>query len=145
MDNVIRMTYEASLSHPDDLSNGSISSRWLMVNGLCHPDDLRCYPKSSGGNNEIWTISHPDDLAVGSISSGWLVLWRLDGIQNFPKSSRWHNVFWTLSHPDDLAAIGSISSEWLMDTAVFHPDDLRYWPMSSGWDNYFDSQVIWMT
>ena len=36
-----------SLSHLDDLAIGSISTGWLMTNALCHPDDIRCYPKSS--------------------------------------------------------------------------------------------------
>ena len=44
-----------SPSGRDDLAIGSILSGWLMVNGLCHPDDLRCYPKSSKWYNEIWT------------------------------------------------------------------------------------------
>ena len=53
------------------------------------------------------------------------------------KSSGWHNETWTHSHPDDLA-IGSISSGWPRETAVCHPDDLRYCPMSFEWHN-----IIW--
>ena len=37
-----------------------------------------------------------------------------------------------LSHPVKLAP-GSISSGWLLDTAVCHPDDISYHHMSSGW------------
>ena len=29
-----------AVSHPDDIAIGNISSGWLMVNVLCHPDDI---------------------------------------------------------------------------------------------------------
>ena len=57
---------------------------------------------------------HPDDFRYSPISSGR------------------HNVIWILSHPGELAP-GSISSGWLLDTAVCHPDDISYHHMSSGW------------
>ena len=55
-----------------------------------------------------------------------------DDFRYYPISSGWHNVIWTLSHADELAP-GSISSGWLLDTAVCHPDDISYHHMSSGW------------
>ena len=45
------------------------------------------------------------------------------------------NLIWSLSHLDELA-IPSISSRWLMNIAGCHADGLRYWQMSSGWENY---------
>ena len=49
-----------------------------------------------------------------------------------PISSGWHNVIWTLCHQDELAP-GCISSGWLLDTAVCHPNDISYHHMSSRW------------
>ena len=63
-------------------------------------------------------------------------LWGIYKIHNdlryCPISSGWHNVTWTLSHLDELAH-GRISSGWLLDTAVCHPDDISYHHMSSWW------------
>ena len=53
------------------------------------------------------------------------------------ESLTWVDEIHTLSHPDELAP-GRISSGWLKDTAVCHPDDWRMCLMSSGWDNYVD-------
>ena len=41
-----------------------------MANGVCDPDDLRCYHLSSGWHIDILTLSHPDKLAPGSTSPG---------------------------------------------------------------------------
>ena len=66
------MKESCSLSRPDDLALGSISSGWLLVNVLCHPDDIRSFPKSPGWHDVSWTLCHPDEIAPGRISSGWL-------------------------------------------------------------------------
>ena len=109
------MKESCSLSRPDDLAIGSISSRRLLT---------KC-PTSSAWPYGIWTLSHPDDLAIDSISSGWLmanVRCPPDDIRSFPKSPGWHNVSWTVCHPDEIAP-GRISSGWLMTNARCHPDD----------------------
>ena len=95
------MKESCSLSRPDDFAVGSITSGWLMANGLSHPDDLWCNPKSPGWHNEIWTLSHPDDLAIYSISPGWLIdtaVCHPENLQCCPMSSGWHNVIWAISH-----------------------------------------------
>ena len=106
-----------AISHPDELAPSRISSRWLMANGGCHPDDLRCCPMSSGWHNVIWIWSYPDELASGRISSGWLITHAVsnpDGIRCYSKSSWWHDEIWVrVSHPDDLLNVTS------------HPDVLR--------------------
>ena len=105
-----------------------MSSGWLMANVLCHPDDIRSFPMSSGWHNvswslchpdeitKMWSLSHPDDLAIPSISSGWLIA---DA----------------LCHPDDLPGVG-ISSGWVTAISLCHPDDLLFHFMSSGWLNW---------
>ena len=105
-----------------------------MANTVCHLDDIRSSPKSSGWHNVFWTLSHPDELDISSISSGWLMdaaVCHPDDLRYCPFSSGWHNVIWTLSHPDELAP-GRILSGWLLDTAVCHADDISYHRMSSG-------------
>ena len=101
--NCIRMTYEYvschpevcwSLSHPDDLAIGSISSGLLVANVLCHPDGIRSFPESSGWQNAFWTLSHPDELAIGSMSSGWLMdtaVCQPDDLRYYSMSSGWDN------------------------------------------------------
>ena len=70
---LIRMTWILAVSHPDDLTIGSISSRWLMGIVRCHPDDLQYSPISSGWHNIIWSLSHPDEISMlMHKSSGWL-------------------------------------------------------------------------
>ena len=69
MQDIIRMTYDASPSHPDDITKsepydlapGRTSSGWLMVYAGYHTDEIRCYPKPSEWYNGIW-VSHPDYL-----------------------------------------------------------------------------------
>ena len=129
------MKESCSLSRPDDLAIGSISSGWLMANVLCHSDDVRSFPKSSGWHNVSWTLCHPDEITnlipkssewlsysqylirmtYGhcGVSSGWLtilayVIWMIQ-------------LIWSLSHPDDLAI------------PVSHPDGSWTLQMSSGW------------
>ena len=64
------------VSHPDDLTIGSITSGWLMGIVGCHPDDLRYFPISSGWHNIIWTLSHPDEITIlMPKSSGWVSSW----------------------------------------------------------------------
>ena len=119
-----------TFSHPDKLAPGYISSGWLVADVLCHPDEIiNLISKSSG-----W-LSYSQYLirmiyGHCKMSSGWLAILayiiRMRYRHLIPKSSGW------------LKAIGSITSGWLMDFAGCHPDDLRYWPMSSGWGN-----IIW--
>ena len=121
----------SEVSHPNDLSMGGISPGWLnywqyvirMTYGYC-------------------SMSPGWDNYVVPKSSGWLsyrqYLIRLT-YQYYRMSSVWltilsyliHDVIWTLSHPDELAP-GRISSGWVLNTAVYHPDDI-YRHMSSGW------------
>ena len=72
-----------SISHPDDLTTGSISSEWLMDTALCHPDDISYHHMSCG-----WLRWH----------------WSLIRISydNVIMSSGWH-AFPFLSHPDEIA------------------------------------------
>ena len=136
-----------NLSHPDDLAIGSISSRPLMPNALCHLYDIRSFSKSSRWHNVNWTLCHPDvrnnlitkssgwlslshpyDLAIGRISFGWFmanVFSHPDDIRSFHKSSGWNDVGWILCHPDEIAP-GRISSRRRMTNEGCHPDDLFY-------------------
>ena len=116
MQDVIRMTYDValchpdeitkiwSLSHPDDLAIPSISSGWLIVDALCHPDDLPGVGISSGWVTAN-SLCHPDD------------------------------IFFHLCHPDDLPDVG-ISSGWVTANSLCHPDDILFHFMSSGWLNW---------
>ena len=116
MQDVIRMTYDValchpdeitkiwSLSHPDDLAIPSISSGWLIVDALCHPDDLPGVGISSGWVTAN-SLCHPDD------------------------------ILFHLCHPDDLPDVG-ISSGWVMANSLCHPDDILFHFMSSGWLNW---------
>ena len=107
------MTKLLAVSHPDDLTIGSITSGWLMGIVGCHPDDLRYFPISSGWHNVIWTLSHPDELAPGRISSGWL----LDT---------------AVCHPDDIShhrmSSGRLSRNWYLIRMSYDK-----FIMSSGW------------
>ena len=120
------MTLQLAVSHPDDLTIGSITPGWLMGIVGCHPDDLRYSPISSGWHNIIWTLSHPDEITMlmpkssgwvspwpylirmtfghCSMSSGWLsrnrYLLRMS-YDNVIMSSGWHKLPF-LSHPDEI-------------------------------------------
>ena len=130
------------MSHPDDLSIGSITSGWLMGIVRCHPDDLRYSPISSRWHNIIWTLSHPDEITMLMPKSyGWLsyrhylirMTYGYCHPYNFVLSDPDDiTSLWTLSHPDELAP-GRFSSGWLLDTAGCHPDDISYHHMSPGW------------
>ena len=116
MQDVIRMTYDValchpdeitkiwSLSHPDDLAIPSISSGWLIVDALCHPDDLPGVGISSGWVTAN-SLCHPDD------------------------------ILFHLCHPDDLPDVG-ISSGWVTANSLCHLDDILFHFMSSGWLNW---------
>ena len=149
MQDVIRMTYDValchpdeitkiwSLSHPDDLGIPNISSGWLIVDALCHPDDLPGVGISSGWvtanslchpDDILFHLCHPDDLPDVGISSGWVTA----------------N---SLCHPDDIL-FHFMSSGWLSWGWIFHPDELRqcYYVIrmryasflkSSEWDSKF--------
>ena len=62
-----------NLSHLDDLGIGSVSSGWLMVNVICHPNGIRSFPMSYGWHNVSWTLCYPDKIAPGCISSRLLM------------------------------------------------------------------------
>ena len=116
MQDVIRMTYDValchpdeitriwSLSHPDDLAIHSISSGWLIVDALCHPDDLPGVGNSSGWVTAN-SLCHPDDILFHFMSSGWLnggwFLIRMS-YGNVIMSSGWHTLPF-VSHPDEIA------------------------------------------
>ena len=116
MQDVIRITYDValchpdkitkiwSLSHPDNLAIPSISSGWHIVDALCHPDDLPGVGISSG-----WVTAnsfcHPDDILFHFMSSGWLNWgWFLIRMSygNVIMSSGWDTLPF-LSHPDEIA------------------------------------------
>ena len=116
MQDVIRMTYDValchpdeitkmwSLSHPDDLAIPSISSGWLIVNALCHPDDLPGVGISSGWVTAN-SLCHPDDILFHFMSSGWLNWsWFLIRMSygNVIMSSG-SDTLPFLSHPDEIA------------------------------------------
>ena len=116
MQDVIRMTYDValchpdaitkiwSLSHPDDLAITSISSGWLIVDALCHPDDLPGVGISSGWVTAN-SLCHPDDILFHFMSSGWLNWgWFLIRMSygNVIMSSGWDALPF-LSHPDEIA------------------------------------------
>ena len=116
MQDVIRMTYDValchpdeitkiwSLSHPDDLAIPSISSGWLIVDALCHLDDLPGVGNSSGWVTAN-SLCHPDYILLHFMSSGWLnggwFLIRMS-YGNVIISSGWDTLPF-LSHPDGIA------------------------------------------
>ena len=116
MQDVIRMTYDValchpdeitkiwSLSHPDDLAIPSISSGWLIVDALCHPDDLPGVGISSGWVTAN-SLCHPDDILFHFMSPRWLnwgwFLIRMS-YDNIIMSSGW-DMLPFLSHPDEIA------------------------------------------
>ena len=69
-----------TLSHPGEVASDRISSRWLMADALCHPDDLANV--ISSGWVTANSLCHPDnipfhlmsciDLTEVGISSGWV-------------------------------------------------------------------------
>ena len=118
MQDVIRMTYDVALchpdeitkiwsqSHPDDLAIPSISSGWLIVDALCHPDDLPGVGISSGWVTAN-SLCHPDDILFHFMSSGWLNWgWFLIRMSygNVIMSSGWDTLPF-LSHPDEIANV----------------------------------------
>ena len=84
-----------------------MSSGWLIANVLCHPDDIRSFPMSSGWHNVSWSLCHTDEIAPSRISSWWLMT----------------NAG---CHPDDLWCC-LMSSGW---------DNANLIPKSSGWFSY---------
>ena len=132
---VIRMTYETSLSHPDELAIGSISSGWLMPNVLCHPDDITEFRVSHP--DDFWwmqdvirmtydvVLCHPDDIRNFTKSSGWVSYWQYLIRMTYAQcimSSGWHNVFWTLK-----------SSGWVSYCQYLIRMTYVRCSMSSGW------------
>ena len=107
----------------------------LLAKGVCHPDDIRSFPMSSGWHNVSWSLCHPDEIAPSRISCGWL--WPMqDVIRMTYDAALCHpdeiTKIWSLSHPDDLA-IPSIPSGWLIVDTSCHQDDLPGVGISSGW------------
>ena len=113
MQDVIRMTYDVALCHPDELTKiwflshpaiPSISSGWLIVDALCHPDDLPGVGISSGRVTAN-SLCHPDDTLFHFMSSGWLnggwFLIRMSYF-NVIMSSGWDTLPF-VSHPDEIA------------------------------------------
>ena len=118
MQDVIRMTYDAalcqpdeitkiwSLSRPDYLAIPSISSGWLIVDTLCHPDHLPGVGISSGWITAN-SLCHPDDMLFHFMSSGWLNWgWLLIRMSygNVIMSSGWDTLPF-LSHPDEIVVV----------------------------------------
>ena len=95
-------------------SKFAISSGWLMGIAVCHPDDLRYSPISSGWHNIIWTLSHPDEITILTPkSSGWLsyrqYLVRMTyGYCRMSSDEMTYDI--VLSHPDDITSSGWVSS-----------------------------------
>ena len=50
---VIRMTCSSILCHPDDLTEVGFSSGWVAAMLLCHPDEIRFLLKSSGWDSKV--------------------------------------------------------------------------------------------
>ena len=95
------------LCHPDDLPGVGISSGWVMANSLCHADDILFHFMSPGWLN--W---------------GWFPTWMSYG--NVIMSSGWDTLLF-LSHP------GAISPARCRFQPVLPGAALRRnW---SGWDN----------
>ena len=116
MQDVIRMTYDVALCHPDE-----ITKIW----SLNHPDDL-AIPSISSGWLIVDALCHPDDLPGVGISCGWVTA-----------NSLCHtdDILFHLCHPDDLPDVG-ISSGWVTANSLCHPDDILFHFMSSGWLNW---------
>ena len=131
MQDVIRMTYDValchpdeitkiwSLSHPDELAIPSISSGWLIVDALCHPDDLPGVGISSGWVTAN-SLCHPDDILFHFMSSGWLNWgWFLIRMSygNVIMSSGWDTLPF-LSHPDEIANFDFHNTRWPFSASV---------------------------
>ena len=92
-----------------------------MANVLCHPDDIRSFPMSSGWHNVSWFLCHPDEIAPRWLSySQYLIR------MTYRRC---------ICHPDDLPGVG-ISSGWVTANSLCHPDDILFHFMSSGWLNW---------
>ena len=115
MQDVIRMTYDVVLCHPDEITNLiPKSSGWLSYSQylirmiyrrcICHPDDLPGVGISSGWVTAN-SLCHPDDILFNFMSSGWLNWgWFLIRMSygNVIMSSGWDTLPF-LSHPDEIA------------------------------------------
>ena len=92
---------------------------------VCHPDDLRYCPISSGWYNVIWNLSHPVELAPGRISSGWLLdaaVCHPDDISKHHMSSGWLSRNWYLIRMSYDNVI--MSSGWHTLPFLSHPDEI---------------------
>ena len=141
LQDVIRMTYDVALCHPDEItklipkSSGWLSNWQYLIRltyGQCHSDDIRSFPKSSGWHNVSWTLCHPDEIPP------WPYLIRMTYDQ-----CRYHPDDVVLCHPDEITNLIRKSSGWLsysqyptgwlMADALCHPDDLTGVGISYGW------------
>ena len=93
MQDVIRMTYDVALCHPDDITSfESKSSGWV-----------------SSWSYLIWMTCGPCIMSSGSLSWCWYLI-RMS-YDTFSMSSGWH-ALQLLSHPDDICFL-LMSSGWL--------------------------------
>ena len=106
---------------------------------------LRCHRLSTGWLISMWyiirlrqyaTLRHPYDLAPSISLSRRLmanaICHRNDTWSNPTLSSAWNDEIWALSHPNGQAP-GSISFGLPLAHAVWHSNDIRWYPKSYGW------------
>ena len=92
---------------------------------VCHPDDLRYGPISSGWYNVIWNLSHPDEIVPGRISSEWLLdtaVCHSDDISYHHMSSGWLSRNWYLIRMSYDNVV--MSSGWHTLPFLSHPDEI---------------------
>ena len=111
-----RMAHDATLGHPDymrnfwvghpdDLAIGNITSEWLRLSAVSHPDHLwlmQCVIWMTYGHpdgttkfqpyvirmTQFLAVSHPDDL--------WLMQYVIRMTYDVTQSSGWYNESWLL-------------------------------------------------
>ena len=139
------MTKVLALSHPEGLWPMYYVIRVTYETSLSHPDDIHEVNPMSSGWDSSWVYLIRMTYDQCRISSRWLTM--------LPYVLMRWDICWSLSHLDDLAIL-SISSGWLMVVAGFHPDydvalchpdeKTNSIPKSSGWLSYCQ-YFIWMT
>ena len=134
-----------TLSHPDELAPGRISSGGILDTAACHPDDLSYHRMSSGRLSRNWYLIRMSyDNVI--MSSGWQRLPFLshsDEIANFDfphhavAFQRFRIIRMTYGHcrmssgwPTLLAFV--IRMKWLI-WSLSHPDDLAVLSISFRW------------
>ena len=129
-----------------------------MANVLCHPDDIRSFPMSSGWHNVSWFLCHPDEIAPSRISSGWFMtnagchpddLWCClmpsgwDSENLIPKSSGWLSYSQYLIRMTYRRCI--MSSGWLTWRWYLIRMSYGKFIMSSGWHTLPFMSSGWLT